>query len=160
EGGGVGDALGGLYFGVVGDGDAEGCGEGEDRVGDGVGWRLGVGRDLCGQEKDGGDNWVSHGRLVFVCWCKTSDVSRRSLVRIGGWAKAVVGVWNKRKGHLKVAFLNKMRVGAGWKDDVGASPGLVVDEAPFVAGAGGVHGDEDIAGFERECLAVAGREFE
>ena len=80
---------------------------------------------------------------------------------IGDWAKAVVEVWEKTEGHLKVAFVwNEVRVLAGWKDDVGASPGLVVDEAPFMAGTGGVHGDKDVTGGERKSFAVAGREFE
>jgi len=46
------------------------------------------------------------------------------------------------------------------EDDVGPAPGLVVDEPPFVAGAGGVFGDEDVARVDGEGFAAVGGEFE
>src|SRR5579859_1420831 len=46
------------------------------------------------------------------------------------------------------------------EDDIGSSPGLVVDQPPFMAGAGGVHRDEDVTGPEGEGLATTGSKFE
>jgi hypothetical protein len=51
-------------------------------------------------------------------------------------------------------------LGARLEHHVGAPPRLIVDQAPFVAGAEMVFGEQDIAGPDDERLAAAGREFE
>lgn len=44
--------------------------------------------------------------------------------------------------------------------DVGSSPPLVVDEAPFATASGAILSNQNVAGAQHECFFVASSEFE
>src|SRR6266545_6560290 len=62
-------------------------------------------------------------------------------------------------GALAAGLRHEGVLGARLEHHVGAPPRLIVDQAPFVAGADMVFGEQHIARSDDECLTVAGGEF-
>src|SRR5262245_31975215 len=69
-------------------------------------------------------------------------------------------VEEKRAAQSLWALRHEQVAGAGLEHDIGAAPGLIVDQPPLVPDADIVGGDQHIAGTQHERLAVAGGEFQ
>jgi hypothetical protein len=53
-----------------------------------------------------------------------------------------------------------VKAGIGLEHHVNPSPGLIVDQLPAMAAAGGVLGQQDVAGLQGEVLSAAGFKIE
>src|SRR5215472_15899383 len=87
-------------------------------------------------------------RLSVSFLVSAIDLSRASL--FGGDRRNDSAAGARQEGVLRTRL----------QHHVGAPPRLIVEQAPLVAGADMVLGDQDIAGSHDERLVVAGGEFE
>src|SRR6202008_2541238 len=81
------------------------------------------------------------------------------LFQINGWLLASSRMTRSSRGPLQLASAKRYR-GSWLKDHVGTTPGGIVGQFPTVPGSDRIFSKQDIAGVEKEMLALASLEIQ